>query len=534
VAPGAGRRAHQLVHTHCCVAIMGKTGCLASASTPVLVQKANLPSPLQAFRQSTFVSAPQASLEAWALPSAVPPWVSASAQPPSAIDLLPWMDAASAFEMNLDFDVVGALGGVPCNLDALMSAMKTGSVGKMTIQALGDKNMLHRLMANLGVPQMPAPLIVDGTAVDQRKIEQFVLTHLCGPSASDVAIKPSHLSNSSGVMFVAPLKPHEVGHAIQAIVTQMRRFTQERADAQESAALRSLRPGFIAQSKYDAVAGFESPLELRVVALWGKARVAVWWWGREAHEHPERSVWFVRRPIEKGKLRNEDFWEPIDRNPLPTPSFNKAVELFNRDISAIAATAEAIAVAVGAPFLRSDFFVGSEQWGVRLNEVAYGSGIDYLNRAGDGSGRIVDDAPIIAQILQEGFARCRTRLPPQHFLGKLGAKGTTYADLTVSPLPPHLRPVLPMHVAQSGNNVPAIESKCQHVTRTVPAPLATQQLLPKANVKQITRYMTPISAHRRAETPVHSLHADGSVTHFPPFSFMPPFSYGSSSMQIKF
>merc|ERR1712032_1736715 len=94
----------------------------------------------------------------------------------------------------------------------------------------------------------------------------------------------------------------------------------------------------------------------------------------------------------------------------------------------------AIAVSVGAPFLRSDFFLGSEKWGVRLNEVAYCSGIKYFNLADDGSRRIVDDDPAIAQILQEGMSRCRRRLPPQHFLGRLGAKFTTYADMTVSPL----------------------------------------------------------------------------------------------------
>jgi len=352
--------------------------------------------------------------------------------------LLPWREAASAFEMNTDFEISGSLHGTQLNLDHLVEVMKRESACKMTIQALSDKIVLHRLMANLGVPQMPAPLIVDGLPVNQHEIEQFVLKSLCGPHAGAVAIKPSHLSNTSGVMFVAPLQPHEVGQAIQAVMTQMRTFMEEKAHSHESAALRSLRPGFIVQSKYDAIGGFNAPLELRVVVLWGKARLAVWWWGREGDQHSDRNVWLVRRPVQTGKLSNFDGWEVVERNPSHCPGFKKALEVFRRDIVAVAAIAEAIAVNVGAPFLRSDFFLGSAQWGVRLNEVAYGSGID-LNRADDGTGRIVDDAPVIAQILQDGMCCCQKRLAPQHFLAKLGAKGTTYADMVVSPVLPELQ-----------------------------------------------------------------------------------------------
>ncbi|CAK0800958.1 unnamed protein product, partial [Prorocentrum cordatum] len=47
-------------------------------------------------------------------------------------------------------------------------------------------------------------------------------------------------------------------------------------------ALRSLVPGFIAQPRYRSCLDFGHPLEMRVVTLWGKARVGVWWWGRSS------------------------------------------------------------------------------------------------------------------------------------------------------------------------------------------------------------------------------------------------------------
>jgi len=91
----------------------------------------------------------------------------------------------------------------------------------------------------------------------------------------------------------------------------------------------------------------------------------------------------------------------------------------------MAKAAECIATAVGAPFLRSDFFIGSERWGIRLNEVAYGSGVDYCRRSTESSTPI-DDGPAIAQILQEGFKVCQS-LPAEDFLSSLGAQGSYHA-----------------------------------------------------------------------------------------------------------
>jgi len=104
--------------------------------------------------------------------------------------------------------------------------------------------------------------------------------------------------------------------------------------------------------------------------------------------------------------------------------FEMALRLFRKAMPAMSAAAEGIATAVGAPFLRSDFFVGNSKWGVRLNEVAYGSGVDYRQRAAGRAG-LIDDGPTIAQILQEGLSLCQHR-PPVHFLSRLGATDAPY------------------------------------------------------------------------------------------------------------
>lgn len=145
----------------------------------------------------------------------------------------------------------------------------------------------------------------------------------------------------------------------------------------------------------------------------------------------------------------------------------------------MAAAAETIATAVGAPFLRSDFFVGSEKWGVRLNEVAYGSGCDCKRRAA-GTNSLIDDGPAIAQILQEGFKVCKQRTAPEGFLSELGAQGSTYADLEVLEVPEEGRQVL---------QIPALRMRLASLS---PVPVADcetpQATLNKTGIEKKVRF----------------------------------------------
>jgi len=385
-------------------------------------------------------------------------------------ELQPWMDAAKDFQMNADFDVSSAVRGRRMDLKDIMTVMKDMSVGKRTIQALADKLVLHRLLENMEVPQMPALMSIDGH-VNLEDIRSFVRNYLCRPDSEDVVVKPTHLSNGTGVIVVSRPKPEEVEATIQFLFSHIQHFLTQTAGAHESVALRSLKPGFIVQPKYQSSVGFKTPLELRVIVLWGKARLALWWWGRgaAAGEFPQRNVWLVRRPgsghsRDVREFKDEDEWEVIHEHSGSNAGFDKAVELFKAHISAIAACAESIAVGVGAPFLRSDFFVGSSRWGVRLNEVAYGCGVDYRNRTEEG--RIVDDAPAMARILQEGMTQCWKKYPSEHFLRGLGVRGSTYTDMKVMPLPAWVRSPIPACTGigvESANNCIVPEELCRTI-----------------------------------------------------------------------
>jgi len=452
----------------------------------------SLPPLLQAVRLLPYLPSPgplpllaPAPAPPLVLPKA-PALVPEVAEPIPVLDVDPWVEAAKTFQMNTDFDWSHAAGSCHLDLRALQAVMKEESANKRTIQALGDKLMLHRLLKNLGIPQMPALLTVEGP-VERRQIEHFVRKHLTGPGSPDVIVKPTHMSNASGVIVLSQPKPEEVESAIDYIQAHITQYMNQQAGVHESVALQSLKPSFIGQPKYQSVVGFKTPLELRVVVLWGKARLGVWWWGRGAApgEFPQRNAWFVRRPAYEGELSDEDTWEVVHEHRGENLGFEKALELFDRYIHSAAVMAETIAVAVGAPFLRTDFFVGSPEWGLRLNEVAYGCGMEYRNRLEDeGCERIIDDGPAIAQILQEGMAECKRRLPPQHFLSRLGARGESYAEMLVAPVSPARRRRRSLRVA--GEEDPPSPDDCavpEDLCHTLPRPAGNARHEPQCRAR---------------------------------------------------
>lgn len=364
------------------------------------------------------------------------------------VDVAPWVSAARTFAVSSDFDIrAGLQDRPPLKLPIIMATMKRESAGKRTIQALADKLALHQLLSNLDVPQVPILFQTQG-GVRREDVAVFVDTHLSSPGCSDVVLKPSHLSNGAGVIVVSEVTAQTRDQTISYLVSHMEQFLAQHAAPHESLALQSLRTGFVAQPRYESVIGFKMPLELRVISLWGKVRLALWWWGRGAGapgESPQRNVWVIRRPSKPGQLSDDDSWEVLHEHQGSNPGFDRAIELFMRHIHAMAATTEAVATAVGAPFLRADFFVGSVKFGVRLNEVAYGCGVEYRTKSGlmgCGTG-VADDASNIARILQDGFRVCGPAVPAKEFLSKLGAHGRTYAELSILPIPRWSLPRMP-------------------------------------------------------------------------------------------
>ncbi|CAK8988430.1 Uncharacterized protein SCF082_LOCUS1390 [Durusdinium trenchii] len=341
-----------------------------------------------------------------------------------------WLTAAQNFEMNTDFDVGSLLAdGRRRPIQEVMDVMKANSGGKGTIQALGDKIVLAKLLENLSIPQMPV-LFSTYSQVTEEEVENLV-SSWTEEESYDVVIKPTHLSSATGAIFMCKTKWEKESWDAQKLTEHMRTYLQKKASDSESEALKSLVPGFVVQPRYRSAVNFNFPLELRVVTVWGKARVGIWWWGRPAEPKGRRSTWLVRKP--RGEFSEEDDWEVIHEHHGGNRGFEVSLQLFREAMPVMCAAAEAIATAVGAPFLRSDFFVGNSKWGVRLNEVAYGSGLDYRRRGvatkqtkgGSWVGGLVDDGPAIAEILQEGFKICQ-RKPPAHFLRTLGARNAIY------------------------------------------------------------------------------------------------------------
>eukprot|EP00747_Dinoflagellata_sp_TGD_P080320 gnl/TRDRNA2_/TRDRNA2_160844_c1_seq3.p1 gnl/TRDRNA2_/TRDRNA2_160844_c1~~gnl/TRDRNA2_/TRDRNA2_160844_c1_seq3.p1 ORF type:complete len:547 (-),score=100.52 gnl/TRDRNA2_/TRDRNA2_160844_c1_seq3:233-1873(-) len=355
-------------------------------------------------------------------------------------DVSIWLKEAENFELNSDFDITNALPTQKLNLANLMAIMKTESAGKRTIKALADKLTLHRLLDNLGVPQLPLLLQIDGTtskAQIQRGVERCIDKHLCRHNAPALVVKPSHLSNGMGVLTATAVDEHSRDDTIKYLVRHIEQFMTKKAGDHESLALQSLKPGFMIQPRYNSVVQFKNPLELRVVAIWGKVREAIWWWGRQSSapgETPQRNAWLVRRPKKGNSLSDNDGWELLHEHSGSNPGWESALKLLKRHMPAMAKTTEVLATAMGTPFVRADFFVGDVDHGVRLNEVAYGCGVDYRWRPLDSSQRMVDDAPAIAHILQKGMDLCQKVMPPEHFLSRLGAEGSSYEEMVVTPL----------------------------------------------------------------------------------------------------
>jgi hypothetical protein len=366
----------------------------------------------------------------------------------------------------------------------------------------------------MNVPQMPLLFNTRRVVNEQMVLElvdELKASEETGDAeAFDIVVKPTHLSSCAGTIFYSKEGWLKDGCRADRLLGHMEKYLAEQASDKESEALKSVIPGFIVQPRYRSCVEFKCPLEMRVVTLWGKAHIGVWWWGRrdanpdpESKKKPQRTTWLVRRPKVMGKLSSNDDWELLHEHAGQNRGFEKALELFKQEMPRMAAAAEAIAAEVGAPFLRSDFFVGSEKWGVRLNEVAYGSGCDVKRRAA-GAPFLIDDGPLIAQILQEGFKVCRQRAAPEHFLSKLGVQGSTYEELEVGEVPEEQRHVLQMPTPQrfrSMSLVPAADcetpqarASCQplkpqertafHMMHPAVPQMPPVQLLPVGHVHQ--------------------------------------------------
>mmetsp|Transcript_41098 Transcript_41098/g.93861 ORF Transcript_41098/g.93861 Transcript_41098/m.93861 type:complete len:476 (+) Transcript_41098:18-1445(+) len=371
-----------------------------------------------------------------------------------------WIDAAREFTMNTDFDILDVLSPTQLGLSELMEVMKRESAGKETIRRLNDKIQLVDIVDQLGVPQMPvlystrqpADTAALTAAFDEIQDADF-----------DIIVKPTHLSNATGAL--AFNGPEWRARKFEAwmVAEHMDKFMNQRAEDCESEALKSVAAGYVIQPRYRSVVEFKWPLELRVVTLWGKARLAVWWWGRELgpkNTTPHRTTFFVR--CTEGSFSSQDTWQVISRHPGGNRGYAEALRLFTEGLPAMALMSEAVATGVGAPFLRSDFFVGSQEHGIRLNEVAYGSSAHLMDCGADE----------MAAILQQGYSVCK----------RVGSEVLARQLATGSGMPAELSTALAVACAGQLSPVPAEECA---TPRPAPAPTPQRTVVASATKVEV-------------------------------------------------
>merc|ERR1719326_700643 len=155
-------------------------------------------------------------------------------------------------------------------------------------------------MNNLGVQQVPM-LFSSRRTLDTDGVEEFVE----GLESSmdlwrtnfDIVVKPTHLCFSDGTLVLNNETWYSDWNA-DLLVDHMKTHMAAKAHSSESAALQSAVPGILIQPRYDSCINFDCPIEVRVITLWGKVRMGIWWFGDgkcNKADGPEekRNAWFV-------------------------------------------------------------------------------------------------------------------------------------------------------------------------------------------------------------------------------------------------
>mmetsp|Transcript_62749 Transcript_62749/g.99120 ORF Transcript_62749/g.99120 Transcript_62749/m.99120 type:complete len:1087 (-) Transcript_62749:8-3268(-) len=412
-------------------------------------------------------------------------------------DARTWLEEAHVFELNADFQISVEPNDQQASLEELVCTIRCDSVNKLTPQALSDKLVRHRIVSNLGIPQMPVHYLVQGNSVEKAEVENFVLTHLCGPQSHPVAIKPTHLRNGVGVIFVGRVAPEDGPQpTVNYLVHHMNKYLAQRPESCEHCEDDLLKPGFMAQEKYEAFLGFDRPLELRVFVLWGRCRLASWW-SHGANSGDQPIVTLARNLVHNSRSGSTDEWSVLHSRAGSDPMYYKALEVLQCEVQTIAATAESLATEVGSPFLRADFFVGSERWGIRLNDVACGDALNNsLLELSDESSN--SHALAIAHAIRDGHSLCQRRFPPEHFLSRLGVRGGCYKDMVVMDVcySDSINSEVPSKSYQSCNEVSLVAPGKESTNEVAPGG-TVQDLRPKTEQSSFQELPAPRSSKRR-------------------------------------
>jgi len=186
-----------------------------------------------------------------------------------------------------------------------------------------------------------------------------------------------------------------------------------------------LEPAYPSMQQTDGIMPSSKVCEVRVWVLFGKARVAVWYFGLD-DELLKPGLLHSRVPSREFTAffyfdTSSGEWHVVNLEQLEYDlrqvselavdgfqrSYMNVIRMLKIHLDGAAERSEYVAVALGAPLIRADFFVGCKYWGVILNEVAYGTGggdlPEYLQQA-------------LVDIFQKGMEKNRKRVAAQVLL----------------------------------------------------------------------------------------------------------------------
>lgn len=224
------------------------------------------------------------------------------------------------------------------------------------------------------------------------------------------------------------------------------------ADPSESKALHDIIPGVIVQEKYPAPAGMQSPIEVKLQTVWGKTYMGVFWKGyrennnREYNPNFEDNAWVVPDKSGGWAVKFASYYgnKKVGQT---GPTHNELAAIIMEHMPAMVDQAEYLTKKLGASFLRVDFFLppwrGSS---LKLNEVAYGSGIWYSEPGlvpydkDNLMYAIVPDESNLGKAIVQGYAERHKRMnlpsaSSDEFLHAHISTATTF--LSKLGLPPH-------------------------------------------------------------------------------------------------
>jgi len=304
--------------------------------------------------------------------------------------------AANGFATNEDFNLQSAVKEGMGRWD-FMKVLKDGTENKPSMLVVNDKFLMNNVLHNLRVPANRVMLEIhegDTEETYREKLQALKADETSEGSFQPFILKPTHTSEGVGTKVVANMDQFN----LDDLVNHVKFCMDQRAKPHESWTLRNLKPGVIAESLYKSEdfgtgKAYFTPYEIKVQTVWGRFYVGV----MEGDPRDgtgdmvtDNGNWSIRYWLRRDGTSSCD--KQASNVPADTACFPEFDNRARGELPFMIRYSEMLAQYFGAPWLRVDFFIGSDTYGLRVNELAYGSGLPYP---------LLDDD--LAKIMVEGF-----------------------------------------------------------------------------------------------------------------------------------